>query len=1445
MASKPKFVVGLGASAGGLEALENCFDHLPLDSDCAFIVVMHLSRDFKSMLDELLARHTGMKVHPARNGEEMQGNNVYVIQPKTTVEVDGLRLDVSTRPDVDPSGAATSIDTLFKSIAKHWGNKGAAIVLSGSGSDGAKGIVAVREADGFTCAQAPETAKFDSMPVAAIATDCVNAIEAPEQIGQIVIEGLLLPPISTKSNILSDHDAAMKEIIDSVIGASDLDARQYKHSTFERRVQRRMMDLRIKSLSEYAQKIGEDPKEAEALSQALLIGVTDFFRDDAPYSIIKQQIIPEIIKQAYDEDRSIRIWCPGCATGEEPYSIAMLFREALLDMPFKIEVQIFATDISRKHLEEAGRGEYSEERISNVPEDLRSKYFSKNETDGRWTVNTDLRKMIVFAPHDLLSDPPFTKLDLITCRNILIYFSIEAQQRIIGGFSFGLKERAFLFLGASETVGGQRDAFEFIDARNRIFRRTGYQGSRSALARTRELYPILTGQTSRQTKSTKAREIALQPVYAAILKDYAPASLLVDSNRELTHSFGEATQYLSTQEGLANLDITEMVDRALRTPIIAALERAVKDKKPLTFSRIELDATPEAGKIVDLTVRPLLGNEDDQVSHLLIVIDGSKYGSGDKTDQEIVPAYSSDALVQSQITELQEDLDRTREALQSTIEEIETANEELQASNEELMSANEELQSTNEELSSVNEELYSVNAEYHRQNDDLTRLTSDFDLLLNATNIGVLFLDKDAKITRYTGLAGELFNLHDNDIGRPLSNFRSPFVGVDPEKLRKEAKMDDHVHETEVVHENGSNWLVRSVSDENNFESVLAFIDISELRNAEKEARDALTMLEAIRKTTRAYYLELNFEMSVVTNQLGFDEYVGIEDMTLPYELPFTNVHPDDLDMLKKTQAEIKANGHGELIYRMWNAESENYRFIRAVGTRSDEGKWRLAAYDVDDIFRSEQETLRQKAILDATLSVSRSFKAFIDSDNRYQFVNNAYRTQFGIGELDIAGLLVEDVLPEHLYSQVRDKIKTVRRGEDAKFTLEAVVDGEMSMLSVEYKPVLQDGDEIIGFVVDGLDVSNLIEYGRQLDATDRTLCIATRQSNQAVMIIEINSGLIEFANRTAMTRLGIKQENFLPNQVKVSRITPEWGDKRWQDYFEMVLDGVKNLENDVVFFDGSSKTARADVFTEIVKISETENRAVVRIFENSEKLQMLDDLRDRSQQLAISNRELEQFTSAVAHDLRTPLRHISQFAEMLEKNQTGMTSEEMTENAGIIGKSSKTLSHMVTGLLDYARIGRAQPELGSCDLNEAVASATQLLTGEIEKTGAKITVGDLPTVTGDSDLMIQLFQNLIANSIKYRKKDSDSVIEIDAVEDHGMVEVRISDNGIGINPDYGDRIFELFRRLHGDKEYSGLGLGLATCRRIAELHKARIELDTGYEDGSRFILTNLVKNVP
>lgn len=1436
---KAKFVVGVGASAGGLEALELFFDHMPTDSGGAYVVVMHLSRDFKSMLDELLARHTGMPVVAATNGTELEANTVYVIQPRTTVEVDGLRLNVSTRPDTNPTGAATSVDTLFNSIALFWKAKGGAVVLSGSGSDGTKGIKSVSDSGGFTCAQSPETAKFDSMPLSAIATDCVKAVEAPEQLGQTVIDGILLPAITQDTRIVSDHDMAMKKIVDAVVGASSLDARQYKHSTFERRVRRRMMDLRINSLVDYADTIAEDDEEAENLSQALLIGVTEFFRDDKPFKVMRQQIVPEIIKNAQNEDRPIRIWIPGCATGEEPYSIAMLFSEALRDMPYKIEVQIFATDISRKHLNEAGRGEYSTDRIKNVPLLMREQFFSQNKADGIWSVNTELRKMIVFAPHNLLSDPPFTKLDLISCRNLLIYFSIEAQQKILGSFAFGLRERSFLFLGSSETVGGQREAFDFIDARNRVFRRTASRANTSSLARTRELYPMNAGSTAKTKRSAKVRETELQPAYAAMLKDYAPASMLVSSERQLLHSFGDTKQYIRPPEGVAHLDVTEMVDTSLKTPLIAALERAINDNRPLSFSRIQLEEFPEKGRLVDLTVKPLVIGDSDTPAHALILIDDKKYRDSQHDDVETVPAYASDAQTRERLTDLEQELERTREALQSTIEEIETANEELQASNEQLMSANEELQSTNEELSSVNEELYSVNAEYHRQNDDLTKLTSDFDMLLNATNIGVIFLDKQGKISRFTSLAGGLFNLGDADINRPLSNFRSPFADIDPEKLRQDSVKEREVIELEAKHEKGSTWLARAVTNKNNTGSVMAFIDISELREAETQARHNKKMLEVIQKTTRAFYLELDGAMETLLVQLGFDDYIGIENLELPFKLSAANIHPDDRDDYNAKREEMSRQDSGEIVCRVWNAEDNRHRYIRIVGNRTKSNIWNIAAYDVDNVVRGQKELAEQKSILDATLDASQSFKAFIRPDQTYQFVNNAYRKQFDLGDVDVVGKSVADILPEDLYFQISNKIKEVNIVGNVQFIIETVVNNRNLLLSVHYKSVYDQENTLLGFVVDGIDIANIVKYGEKLEEVDKVIGTATRQSFQALLIVDIKSGLIDFANNAAMQRLGINDEHFLPNNIKISRITPEWGDQNWQRFFESCAPCEARLENDIVVFNGSSATGTADMYVETLVRDDNKRKAIIRIFENAEKIQLLENLRQRSQQLATSNRDLEQFTSVVAHDLRTPLRHISQFAQILEDSGGKMTKSDMIEHTKIMGTSAKNLNEMVSGLLDYSRIGRARPAFTACDLSVCVDQATELLASDISETGAKIIVDSLPIIDGDAGLLTRLFQNIISNSIKYRKENVRPVITICA-DKHNPDMFSISDNGIGIETGFEEKIFQLFHRLHGDEKYPGLGLGLATCRRIAEIHNLSLICDTKVETGSCFILSPL-----
>lgn len=1437
----PKFVIGLGASAGGLEALEEFFDHARDDADAAYIVVMHLSRDFKSMLDGLLARHTAMKVCAAVDGQKIEGNTIYVIQPNTLLEVDQKTLKVDARQNVAAEGVVTAVDALFRSIAQHWAERGAAVVLSGSGSDGAKGIQAVQRAGGFTCAQSPESAKFDPMPIAAIATEEINAVEPPNQLANTIIDGLMLPKVSHSLSSGSKDSRAMARIVDSVIGATTLKAEEYKHSTFARRVSRRMMNLRVADLDEYSDIVSKDKAEAQALCDDLLIGVTEFFRDEQPFKTIQASVIPQIIKRAHEDSRPIRIWVAGCATGQEAYTIAILFREALRDMPFEIDVQIFASDISRKHLDIATKGTYSDNLVSNIPREVLERYFDHNEEHGAWTVIKPVRKMVVFAPHDLLSDPPFTNLDLVTCRNVLIYFSVEAQQRILGGFAFGLTPGGFLFLGSSETIGGQRQMFEFVDGRQRIFRRTQDKVSPRSLRKARDLFPSgMASVTLPARKSTAVRNAELQPSYDAMLAEYAPSSLLFSNERELLHTFGDAHRFLRPPAGLANLDITELVDAALKTPMIVALERSSADNKSLTFNKIALQSNPQAGMLVDLTVRPLMLEGEEKAKQFLAIIDDHQARGADEGGT--VQAIDADKLLDNRHTQLEEELSRTREALQSTIEEIETANEELQASNEELMSANEELQSTNEELSSVNEELYTVNAEYHRQNDELSRLTNDFDLLLNATQIGVLFLDDEGQITRFTGLAKTLFNFEESDVGRPVGNFKSPFKGFDAAERMKDAPKEGQIIEIESEDFLGVPWLIRLVSDDANFGVVMTFIDISELRNAETELRQTHRMLEIMRTTSHAYYFECDPSFGTIHSQVGYDEFVGLEDIQLPHAINYEHVHPEDLPILETAFERAADQTSSEFIYRMHSAPHDEFRYVKAIADRLGNGNWQVVATDVDDIYRAELAQREQAAVLEATLIAGRAYKAYILPDKTFGFANDKFCTLFGTSKQDIIGKPISDVLPKQLLSSLTDEnVEAILAGENRDDVQETTINGIKLLFSVRYRPV-EDNGRVIGFVFDGLNISELSEFADQFVSMDRLLTSSIRNSAQAMMLVSADAGRVTFANRTGRVLLGLKSGEFEEDKFSISRLTPEFSEQSWIDVLGQTVENGTTLLNDMIVLNSGNQLDTVDIYLEADLTREDGGLIAVRVYDNPEKQRLIEGLRERSVRLASSNRDLEQFTSAVAHDLRAPLRHIISFSEILANEAGKLSEEEAKSYSDIVAQSAHNLRNMVGGLLDYARIGLRETEMEPCDLTEVCAAAQRNISGEIASSKAAINIQGGAIVFGNFDLLVALFQNLISNSIKYKKSEGELAVEVEIKNVQDEISVTISDNGIGIKAEFAEKIFELFRRLHSDKDYSGLGIGLTTCRKIAELHKAEITLDRAFQEGSRFILSPLMK---
>ncbi|MEO5767886.1 MAG: chemotaxis protein CheB, partial [Polyangia bacterium] len=770
----PHFVVGIGASAGGLNALERFFDHLPKDTGMAFVVIQHLSPDFKSLMDELLARHTDLPIHPVEDGMPVEPNNIYLIPPRKEMIIsDGLLLlsDRGRQHEL-----TLPIDMFFRSLAQDCGPRGVAIVLSGGGTDGSRGIRDVHDAGGLVIVQDIATAQFDGMPRTASEVGVAQWLLAPEDMPQVLL----------------NHASVRREQASSVGGETEerkgigavyrmlqeqfgIDFTHYKPSTVTRRIERRLALARSSNVDEYVQRLRDDREELDVLYRDLLIGVTRFFRDQEAFTVLEERALPELL-QRVPRHEPVRFWIAGCATGEEVYSLAIVLRE-LMEKLGERPVQIFATDVHRGSIERASQGIYDADALVNVSKERLARYFLR--MGDAYQVVADLRQMVVFAQHNVIKNAPFTRVDFVSCRNLLIYLQLAAQQKVLSLFHFALKRGGVLFLGPSETAGIIARDFEVIDKHWRLYRKhtdTRMPVDARLLPITQleprpTLHPLtaapLSSSSAPGAPAARYSVTQLLGTYDALLEEVMPPSLLVAEGGELVHAFGGASRFLRLRDGRQDLDVTDAVDSDLKMVLLGGLKRALNEAAPIVFNGVRIETSGAEG-VYKVTIRRVRGRTGGP-AHLLIafdVVDGAKAAapaSGTEVDL--------DQISREQLRDLEAELSHTKENLQAAIEELETSNEELQASNEELQASNEELQSTNEELQSVNEELYTVNAEYQRKIGELTELANDMDNLLASTEIGTVFMDRQLRIRKFTPQIAETFSLLPHDVGRPIDTF--------------------------------------------------------------------------------------------------------------------------------------------------------------------------------------------------------------------------------------------------------------------------------------------------------------------------------------------------------------------------------------------------------------------------------------------------------------------------------------------------------------------------------------------------------------------------------------------------------------------------------------------------------------------------------------------------
>lgn len=756
-------VVGIGASAGGLKALEPLFQNLPSNTGLTFIVVQHLSPEFKSLMDEILARHTRMPVINAEDEMSIMADSVYLIPPQKNIAVDNGRLVVT---DSDRDQLQRPVDVLLKSIARGFGNRAVGVILSGTGSDGSAGIKDVFEAGGMTIVQTPGSCQFDGMPVNAIATECIHTVLPPAEIAQLLVEHALDPTKRPDADdaVPQENVSGIKLVFSLLCDRYGIDFGDYKPTTVARRIERRIQASQSKSMEEFAIMLRSDATEVDLLYHDLLIGVTKFFRDSEAFHSLQAQLNRVVAR--LPEGSELRVWSAACATGEEPYTLAMIGIEAFERLGRAVNLKVLATDVHQGALDKAARGVYSASSMEFVSSERQAKFFTpigKSE----FRVHPELRRHIIFARHNVLQDPPFTKIHLVTCRNMLIYLEAKAQAAAIGSFHFAMEPNGMMMLGASETPGRLADEFEAIDQTWRIYRKLrslphlmtpGGEFTNAIERGPRRLVNILNRDKPEQLSFT-----GLLEAYDLLLAEFVDCGLLLDDNRNVLHVFGNAYRFLQSSTGRFTGNIMRLLEGDIRTAIGAALVRSANEFEKV-FRLCNLSFPSGGDDKIDVSIRAL---KNKSVKGFVWFIEFTSAVAATKA--EVVKVETIDSG--EDYFAIQSELTFTKESLSATIEELETSNEELQATNEELIASNEELQSTNEELHSVNEELYSVNSENQRKIFEQNVLSEDVENLLRSTDIGTVFVDPDMCIRKFTRAATKYFNLVEHDVGRPLPNF--------------------------------------------------------------------------------------------------------------------------------------------------------------------------------------------------------------------------------------------------------------------------------------------------------------------------------------------------------------------------------------------------------------------------------------------------------------------------------------------------------------------------------------------------------------------------------------------------------------------------------------------------------------------------------------------------
>ncbi|MEX1188466.1 MAG: chemotaxis protein CheB [Bacteroidia bacterium] len=851
-------IVGIGASAGGLEALEQFLSNVPENSGLAFVVIQHLDPTQKGMLPELLQRKSKMKVFQVSDGMPVKPNCVYVIPPNASMSL--LHGKLHLFEPVETRGMRLPIDFFFHSLADDQKELGVGIILSGMGSDGTSGLRHLKEKNGIVIVQTPETAKFDSMPRSAIDSVMVDIVAPANELPQKLIEFLNHLPIS-KSNLEIEikDKSSLDKIIILLRTYTGNDFSLYKKNTIYRRIERRMAVHKIGAIATYVHFLQENPKEGEILFKELMIGVTNFFRDTTVWETLKKTTIPSIISNS-SSGPLYRTWIPGCSTGEEAYSLAIVFKEALeKSKKTGISLQIFATDLDHDAIDTARKGVYPSSISAHVSAERLKRFFVK--IDDGYLVTTEIREMVVFAQHNVAMHPPFTKIDFLSCRNLLIYIDSELQKKLIGLFYYSLKPEGVLLLGSSESLGMQSNLFTTIDNKLKIYKKKS-----NVIPEDSFDFPTSFSRANAMLNEEKLPVKIIPNIQTLadqlLLQNYSPVGVLVNESGDIIYTSGRTGKFLEPSVGKANLNIFAMLRDGLRKELPIAFRKVLSNKETLTLRNLKI-GTNGTAQTFDVAIQSIEHPDVLKGTVMLVFTEVSDVPkvetltkSGKKSQKQ--------TLQEEELRQLRAEMQNNAEEMQTSQEELKSTNEELQSANEELQSTNEEMTSSKEEMQSLNEELQTVNAELMAKVDDYSRVNNDMKNLLNSTDIATLFLDKELNIRRFTDQATQIFKMIKSDIGRPFTDQVSDLIYPELADDAREVLKSLVFIQKQVPAKDGR-WFTIRIMPYRTFDDridglVITFINITDMKQLEIELDENAQMHRMYLDSSSDIYISLSTE---------------------------------------------------------------------------------------------------------------------------------------------------------------------------------------------------------------------------------------------------------------------------------------------------------------------------------------------------------------------------------------------------------------------------------------------------------------------------------------------------------------------------------------------------------------------------------------------------------